>query len=252
MAAKEAAKFNPEDQAKVVGWIHEVTGDSMSGEFLEWLKDGRVLVSLVNKLSGSTIKANESAMPFKQMENISNFLKQCREKPMAMRENDLFTVPDLFDGKSKFNVINGLISVSRAATKGGYKGASIAPKESSGGEGKKWDVSKASSEVSKLSMGSSATMQETAGSRSNDINFGAKMAGTGVNGSVSKLNMGSAGTMEENTVSKSNDINFGAKMSGTGVNGAVSKMNMGSAGTMEANTVSRSNNIDFGAKAGKQ
>jgi hypothetical protein len=33
-------------------------------------------------------------MPFKQMENISNFLAACR-KALGMRENDLFTSADL-------------------------------------------------------------------------------------------------------------------------------------------------------------
>lgn len=134
LAAKEAAKFNPADEALVVSWISEVTGESKgSTDFMEWLKDGKVLVKLGNTLAPkANIKVNESNMPFKQMENIANFLKSCRTE-LGMRENDLFTSADLYDGKSRVNTINGLIAVSRAATKAGYKGPSIAPKESKGG-----------------------------------------------------------------------------------------------------------------------
>ena len=128
LAAKEASKFNPADEQLVVGWISKVTSTSKgSADFMDWLKDGQVLVKLGNELSGGKagIKANVSAMPFKQMENIANFLSACR-KHIGMRENELFTTADLYDGKSRVNVINGLIACSRAASKSGYSGPLIA------------------------------------------------------------------------------------------------------------------------------
>lgn len=195
----------------VCSWIHAVTGEGKSGDFMEWLKSGIVLIKLANKLAGKSMKFNESTMPFKQMENIANFLKSCRED-LKMRENDLFTTADLYDGKSRVNVINGLIACSRAAAKVGYKGPSIAPKEAAGGDTKHWDVGKADAAISKLSMGSAGIMERSQVDTSKNITFGAEKAGTGT-GDVSKLSMGSAGVMERLPTSSAKDIDFGAKAS---------------------------------------
>jgi hypothetical protein len=195
----------------VCAWIRDVTGESKKGEILDWLKDGQVLIKLANKLGGKSYKANESAMPFKQMENIANFLKSCRED-LKMRENDLFTTADLFDGKSKVNVINGLIATSRAAAKAGFRGPSIAPKEGAGGDTKHWDIGRADAGISRLSMGSAGVMERLPVDTSKNITFGAEKSGTGT-GDVSKLSMGSAGVMERLPVSSSKDIDFGAKAS---------------------------------------
>jgi len=208
----------------VVEWIVAVLGGSKgealakrppppTADFMEWLKDGVVLVLLINELAGKAIKFNDSQAPFKQMENIANFLKTCRDPPLSMRENDLFTSADLYDGKSRVNVINGLIATSRAAAKSGYAGSSIAPKEAAGGDGKKWDVGKASAEVSKLSLGSSQTMERSHIDTSRNITFGAEKSGSSVDkAGATKLSMGSAGVMESVPVSQANNIDFGAKM----------------------------------------
>jgi len=212
LAAKEAAKYDPALEAMVVDFIEQITGESKgSQDFLKWLKDGTVLCNLMNKVKPNAVpKINDSTMPFKQMENISNFLKACREN-LGMRENDLFTTADVFDEKSVNNTLNGLISFSRAATKGGYKGPSIAPKEAEiSGTKKEWKIG-GGSDATKLSMGSSQTMDKGAIDTTRDINFGNKASGSGTSGAVSKLSMGSAATMEKSEISKSNDINFGAK-----------------------------------------
>lgn len=48
-------------------------------------------MQLVNTIKpGSVRKVNESRMPFKQMENISNFLKSCRT--LGVAEHSLFEV----------------------------------------------------------------------------------------------------------------------------------------------------------------
>jgi len=212
LAAKEAAKFNPADEQLVVDWIGEVTKNRKgSADFMEWLKDGKVLINLGNALApASKLKANESSMPFKQMENIANFLKACRTD-LKMRENDLFTSADLYDGKSRVNVINGLIAVSRAASKNGYNGPTIAPKENNRSSVRHHDLSSPNAEMSKLSLGSEGIMDRSHVSKANDITFGNQMSGTGDTTSVNKLSMGSEGVMERAEVSKSKDINFGAK-----------------------------------------
>jgi hypothetical protein len=211
LKAKEDAKYNPHEEEMVCRWIHDVTGDSKKGDLLDWLKDGTVLIRLANKLTGKSIKANESTMPFKQMENIANFLKSCRDD-LKMRENDLFTTADLFDGKSRVNVINGLIATSRAASKAGFRGPTIAPKESAGGDTKHWDIGKADAGISRMSMGSAGIMERLPVDTSKNITFGADSSGTG-SSEVSKLSMGSAGVMERLPVSNAKDIDFGAKAS---------------------------------------
>jgi hypothetical protein len=56
LAAKEAAKFNPADEKMVVDWISDVTGLSKgSADFMDWLKDGTVLVKLVNDLTANKV-----------------------------------------------------------------------------------------------------------------------------------------------------------------------------------------------------
>ena len=45
-------------------------------------------------------------MPFKQMENISNFLKACRT--LGVAEHDLFETVDLCEGKVRSELWKGL------------------------------------------------------------------------------------------------------------------------------------------------
>lgn len=210
LKAKEDAKYNPADETMVLQWVSQVTGTTVGGPILETLKDGKVLVALANKLGGTSIKANDSAMPFKQMENISNFLKACRES-LGMRENDLFTTADLYDGKSRLNVVNGLIATSRAASKKGYSGPSIAPKETTKTDVKHHEIGNPNASVSKLSEGSSQTMERSQVDISKNIAFGNQMSGGAGTADVSKLNLGSHGVMERMEGSKANDVDFGAK-----------------------------------------
>ena len=77
------------------------------------LQDGVALCQLLNAAVPGTIpekRINKStAMPFKQMENISNFLKAARA--LGVREHDLFETVDLFDGKDIGLVIQCLHSL---------------------------------------------------------------------------------------------------------------------------------------------
>lgn len=98
LARKQAAKYDHAAEAAVRSWIEAVTGESVSGAFGASLKDGKLLCALMNKIQPGSIKRIEtSIMPFKQMENISNFLKACRAVGLA--EHDLFETVDLFEEK---------------------------------------------------------------------------------------------------------------------------------------------------------
>lgn len=139
---------------------------------MESLKDGTILCKAMNTVKpGAIKKIHESKMPFKQMENIQSFLKACRSE-LGMAEFDLFTTADLFDGKSIVNVTNGLVSFSRAATRAGYAGTSLGPKESAKGALKEWDVNPNAS-VSKMNQGSVETMDKRGIDMSSNPTFGA-------------------------------------------------------------------------------
>ena len=88
-------------------------------------QDGVILCNAINAIKPKAVKRiNKSKMPFKQMENISNFIKACRA--LGVPEHGLFTTPDLYDGKSIVNVTNGIVALgSKAQTIPGYSGPRI-------------------------------------------------------------------------------------------------------------------------------
>lgn len=96
LAAKREANYDYELEYEAQEWIENVTGEQFQRAFAEELKDGRKLCVLINTIKPGVVrKVNDSRMPFKQMENISNFLKACRTVGVA--EHSLFeTVRRLF------------------------------------------------------------------------------------------------------------------------------------------------------------
>ena len=116
LARKQAAKYDVKAEAEVREWISAVTGESFDASFAESLKDGRKLCALINKIKpGSVPKVATSAMPFKQMENISAFLKACRQVGVA--EHDLFETVDLFEQKVEAFVVNLYLCLLGVLTK---------------------------------------------------------------------------------------------------------------------------------------
>lgn len=123
-------KYDPELEERLVEWIVTQCGASQpeAGKtgFQNWLKDGCVLCELINSLSGGskpikTIKI--STMVFKQMEQISMFLKAAES--YGITKTDIFQTVDLFEGKDLAAVQRTLMALgSLAVTKddGCYKG----------------------------------------------------------------------------------------------------------------------------------
>lgn len=90
-------------------WIEEVTEEPFEGPFMEELQDGRRLCLLMNKIKpGAVRRVNTSKMPFKQMENVSNFIKAVRET--GVKEYSLFETVDLFELKDVGLVVKCLVS----------------------------------------------------------------------------------------------------------------------------------------------
>lgn len=128
LAAKAAAKYDPQRENEAKQWIEDVIGEKLpQGTFNDVLKDGIYLCKLVMKVSpDQNIKFNTSKMPFKQMENINLFL-QVSEK-LGVPKTDLFQTIDLFENKNMNQVIDGIFAFSRNLVKKGFQGPCIGPR----------------------------------------------------------------------------------------------------------------------------
>ena len=74
---EKAAKYDVSLEREAKEWIEAVTGERFGNEsFASKLKNGEVLCKLINSIQPGTIKKiNTSTMPFKQMENITSYLR---------------------------------------------------------------------------------------------------------------------------------------------------------------------------------
>jgi len=139
---KKDAKFDAELSEEVFAWMLMVFEDAddqdavaripkqitSSGDVHKALKDGQVLCKLVNIIRpGSVKKINTSAMVFKEMENINQFLKACED--LGCKKLDLFQTVDLHESGNIPQVINGIIALGRKAQTV-YDGPALGPAES--------------------------------------------------------------------------------------------------------------------------
>ncbi|MDP2439576.1 MAG: hypothetical protein Q8P67_27825 [archaeon] len=116
MRIKAEFKFNVEHAANVLKWIEEVLSISLPDrDFYNALKSGEVLCDLLNKISPKAIPTtHRTSLAFKQMENISNYLRACREV-LKMNDTDLFETADLFKKQNLSGVANHLDILARLA-----------------------------------------------------------------------------------------------------------------------------------------
>ena len=102
LARKQAEKYDPVAEQMAINWIEAVTKETFHSSFSATLKDGQVLCRLINSIKPNSVRKIEtSQMPFKQMENISNFLKASRTVGIA--EYELFETVDLYEEKVCFH-----------------------------------------------------------------------------------------------------------------------------------------------------
>ncbi|XP_032219403.2 muscle-specific protein 20 isoform X1 [Nematostella vectensis] len=133
-AKKIDSKYDPTKEEEARKWIDTVLGESIFGEnggvdtVHQTLKDGQVLCRLANRLGGN-LKINQQKMPFKQMENIGNFLSFIENK-LGVAKNDLFQTVDLYEKSNMWNVICCIHAVGRRAYSLGKDVPQLGPKES--------------------------------------------------------------------------------------------------------------------------
>ncbi|NWX23487.1 TAGL2 protein, partial [Aegotheles bennettii] len=99
-------QYDPELEQVLVRWILAQCGGDVGQPapgrdgFQQWLKDGTVLCRLINSLhprgQGPVAKIQASAMAFKQMEQISQFLQAAERYGIAA--TDIFQTVDLWEG----------------------------------------------------------------------------------------------------------------------------------------------------------
>jgi hypothetical protein len=74
------------------------------------------LARLANKLTGSTIKINESKMAFKQMENIGKFLDAM--DAYGLNSFEKFQTVDLYEAANMTQVVLSLHAIGRLVSRG--------------------------------------------------------------------------------------------------------------------------------------
>lgn len=101
----------------VVLWIEKVSGQlkpegCSAGK---WLRSGEVLCNLMNILRPGSVTSITpgTGNQMKVRENISKFIRACRE--FGVRESDLFTSVDLFEGKNVAACLNCVYSLGGVA-----------------------------------------------------------------------------------------------------------------------------------------
>jgi len=105
LKAKAAAKYDAQAEEDAARWVQAITGEEVVGDFFDALRSGQVLCQLVNSIrAGSVAKINSAGMPFKERENISNFLRVCRS--LGVQEYALFSTDDLYEEKNLQSVVN--------------------------------------------------------------------------------------------------------------------------------------------------
>eukprot|EP00126_Sphaerothecum_destruens_P007848 Sdes_comp20013_c0_seq1m12698 len=118
-------------ETEIMQWIQETIGEPLVGDssYLK-LKDGVALCKLINVLKPNSVgKIYNGNMPFKQMENIANFLLVAADA-FGVPSNELFQTVDLFENHNLQQVFVCILSLNRQARKHGYSGALIGPKMS--------------------------------------------------------------------------------------------------------------------------
>jgi hypothetical protein len=104
LKAKAEAKYDLSAEDEAGQWVEEITGVKVVGEFGESLRTGQVLCQLINNIKPGTIrKINEPGRPFKERENITMFIKACRD--WGVHEYALFSTDDLYDEKNLSSVV---------------------------------------------------------------------------------------------------------------------------------------------------
>mmetsp|Transcript_7826 Transcript_7826/g.11816 ORF Transcript_7826/g.11816 Transcript_7826/m.11816 type:complete len:301 (+) Transcript_7826:134-1036(+) len=241
LAAKQAAQYDYEGEKITQKWIETLIGREFEADYATSLKDGTKLCEVINVIKPGRIKINKMKMPFMQMENISNFLKNCRT--LGVAEHSLFETVDLYEAKDVNLVIRCLFALGTAiqASVPDFKGPHLGakPHHVNRRSFTQEQIKRARQEAAiiKQSAGSSAVM-ESLPILETGITRGAKHAGIGDSNAYCMAGMGSYGIMDKPNLTKTG-ITMGADMSGPSVDHSVPQGSLGSSTVMERVHISK-------------
>ena len=130
LAEKAAAKYDPALEAAAREWVQTVAGVAFDPDttLQQELQSGVVLCQLANAIQpGVCRKPSTMTAPFKQMENIANYLLAC--DALAVPKHDQFQTVALFENKDMMAVLVNLQALGRAAQRtSGYSGPAFGAK----------------------------------------------------------------------------------------------------------------------------
>nr|XP_054099409.1 calponin-2-like [Callithrix jacchus] len=144
------SKYDPQKEAELRSWIEGLTSLSIGPDFQKGLKDGIILCTLMNKLQpGSVPKINRSMQNWRQLENLSHFIKAMVR--YGMNPVDLFEANDLFESGNMTRVqMSLLVLAGKAKTKGLQSGVDIGVKYS---EKQEWNFDDATMKAGQCVIG---------------------------------------------------------------------------------------------------
>ncbi|KAJ9594670.1 hypothetical protein L9F63_014004 [Diploptera punctata] len=120
---------NKEQEAEILQWIEEVTGDKLPNQpYEDVLRDGIILCNLINKIApGSVKKIQSKGTNFQLMENIQRF--QAALKKYGVPEEEIFQTADLFERRNIPQVTLCIYALGRITQKHPeYNGPRLGPK----------------------------------------------------------------------------------------------------------------------------
>ncbi|XP_071489824.1 myophilin-like isoform X1 [Diadema antillarum] len=127
-AMKIESKRDPELEKQCCEFIEFHTGEKVNA--YDDLKNGVILCKLVNTFSpGAVKKCEASSAVFKQRANLEAFINGC--KIFGLKDQEVFQVNDLFEGKNLPQFTQCIIALARyAQSQPGYNGPMLGPKQS--------------------------------------------------------------------------------------------------------------------------
>lgn len=262
LAQRMQDKYDKNLEGKIQRWIEEVTGIVFDKEFGEMMQNGIVLCRLVNViLPGRIKKINETGGLFRMQENITNFIRVCRD--IGVPEPSLFTTESLAQLKDlnqvlvTINAFSLKVQQRREELGTPFEGPFLGPplskaareghtarseaegsvNKSSKGKPKlqkkksKWVVKPGGSgAVSLWNKGSQGIMEKTGHTDAREAIKRNQLDGKGTSGAISRLNKGSHGIMEKTERVDAREAIKRNQLDGKGTEGEVSALNQGSLG----------------------
>lgn len=142
ISRKINSRYDSDAERQVVGWINEITGQSIPlgrENVQRTLRNGHILVNLISAIYDRTpqlpqraqmvrrpIQPNSGNAPFKQMENIQKFL-DCAECYGVPREC-LFQTVDLYEARNMAQVLATLTKLGTECQRNGFQGPVCGPR----------------------------------------------------------------------------------------------------------------------------